>query len=48
MIDISKKRLVGAVAFLVAWGSCVGTSAGEPTHVVTELQESIMTIMKEG
>ena len=48
MIDISKKHLVGAVAFLVAWGSCVSTSAGEATHVVTELQESIMTIMKEG
>lgn len=48
MIEISKKHLAGAVVFLTAWGSCVGTSAGEATHVVTELQASIMTIMKEG
>ena len=48
MNNISKKHLVGAVAFLVAWGSCVSTSAGEATHVVTELQKSIMTIMKKG
>ena len=48
MIDTSKKYLAGAVVFLATWGSCVGTSAGEATHVVTELQESIITIMKEG
>ena len=48
MIAISKKHLVGAVAFLVAWGYGVHAFAGEATRVVTELQESIMTIMKEG
>ena len=48
MIAISKKPLVGAVAFLMAWGYGVHAFAGEATRVVTELQDSIMTIMKEG
>ena len=48
MIELSNKHLVGAVAFLMAWGTAAGAPAGEATHVVTELQESIMTIMKEG
>lgn len=45
-----KKHLVGAVAFLVTWGFCVNASAGEggAARVVTELQNSIMTIMKDG
>ncbi len=48
MIEILKKHLVGAVVFWMAWGYCVNTFAGEATHVVTELQESIVAIMKEG
>ena len=48
MIDLSRKPLIGAVAFLVLWGYGVNAFAGEATHVVTELQESIMTIMKKG
>lgn len=48
MSEIWKKHLVGAVAFLMVWGSCTGASAGEATKVVTELQKSIMAIMKEG
>lgn len=48
MIDISKKPLMCAVAFLIAWGYGVTAFAGEATHVVTELQESILTIMKKG
>lgn len=48
MIHVSEKYLVGVVVFLLTWGYGVSTSAGEATHVVTELQESIMTIMKEG
>ncbi|MDE0485568.1 MAG: ABC transporter substrate-binding protein [Nitrospira sp.] len=36
------------MAFLVVWGYGVNAFAGEATHVVTELQESIMTIMKKG
>ena len=48
MIDLSRKPLTGVVAFLVVWGYGVNAFAGEATHVVTELQESIMTIMKKG
>ena len=48
MIDLSRKPLIGVVAFLVVWGYGVNAFAGEATHVVTELQESIMTIMKKG
>lgn len=48
MIAIWKKHLVCAVAFLMVWGSCTNASAGEAAKVVTELQESIMAIMKEG
>jgi len=48
MIAISKKPLVAAVAFLMVWGCGVHAFAGEATRVVAELQESIMTIMKEG
>ena len=48
MSELRKKHLVGAIAFLTAWGYWMNASAGEATHVVTELQESIMTIMKEG
>lgn len=42
------KHLVGAVAFLMTWGFCASTSAGEATKVVAELQESIMAVMKDG
>ncbi len=48
MIEISKTHLVGALAFLMAWGYGVNAFAGEATSVVTELQASIMTIMKDG
>ncbi len=48
MIDLSRKPLIGVAAFLVVWGYGVNAFAGEATHVVTELQESIMTIMKKG
>ena len=48
MIDLSRKPLIGVAAFLVVWGYGVNAFAGEATHVVTELQASIMTIMKEG
>lgn len=48
MIDFSRKPLIGVAAFLVVWGYGVNAFAGEATHVVTELQESIMTIMKKG
>ena len=48
MTEVWNKHLVGAVAFLMAWGFCAGASAGEATQVVTELQESIVAIMKEG
>ena len=48
MIAISKTHFVGTLAFLMAWGSCINASAGEATQVVTELQTSIMTIMKDG
>lgn len=48
MIDLSRKPLMGAVAFLVVWGCGVNAFAGEATRVVTQLQESIMTIMKKG
>ena len=48
MIDLSRKPLMCAVVFLIAWGYGVNAFAGEATHVVTELQESIMTIMKKG
>ncbi|MYC26869.1 MAG: transporter [Nitrospira sp. SB0662_bin_26] len=48
MINLSRKPLMCAVVFLIAWGYGVSAFAGEATHVVTELQESIMTIMKKG
>ena len=48
MREISRKPLMCAVVFLIAWGYGVNAFAGEATHVVTELQESIMTIMKKG
>lgn len=48
MIAIWKTHLVGAVVFLMTWGYGVTTFAGEATRVVTELQASIMTIMKDG
>ena len=48
MMEISRKPLMCAVVFLIAWGYGVNAFAGEATHVVTELQESIMTIMKKG
>ncbi|MXX10673.1 MAG: transporter [Nitrospira sp. SB0677_bin_15] len=50
MNEMWKKHVVGVVAFLMAWGACVNASAGEgeATRVVTELQESIVTIMKKG
>ena len=48
MIDLSRKPLIGVAAFLVVWGYGVNAFAGEATHVVTELQESIVTIMKKG
>ena len=48
MIDLSRKPLIGVAAFLVVWGYGVHAFAGEATRVVTELQESIMTIMKDG
>ena len=48
MIEIWKKYLVSAVAVLMAWGYGINASAGEATHVVAELQESIMIMMKEG
>ena len=48
MINLSRKPLIGVVAFLVVWGYGVSAFAGEATHVVTELQDSIMTIMKKG
>ncbi len=48
MMTISKQHLVSVVIFLTAWGYGVNAFAGEATAVVTELQESIVTIMKEG
>ena len=48
MIDLSRKPLIGVVVFLIVWGYGVNAFAGEATRVVTELQESIMTIMKKG
>lgn len=48
MIETWKKHLVGAVVFLMTWGYGVTTFAGEASNVVTELQASIMTIMKNG
>ena len=48
MINLSRKPLIRVVAFLAIWGYGVDAFAGEATHVVTELQESIMTIMKKG
>ena len=42
------KPLVCAVVFLAAWGYGVNAFAGEATRVVSELQDSIMTMMKEG
>ena len=48
MIDLSRKPLIGVAAFLVVWGYGVNAFDGEATHVVTELQESIMTMMKKG
>ncbi len=45
-----KKHIVGAVVFLMAWGACVNASTGEgeATRTVTDLQASIMTMMKNG
>lgn len=48
MMEIRKTRLVGALVFLTAWGYGVAAFAGEAASVVTELQASIMTIMKDG
>lgn len=50
MMQLWNKPLVGAVAFLVTWGSCVNAPANEDgaARVVTELQESIIAIMQEG
>ncbi len=48
MIAISKQCVVGAIVFLMAWGHGVHAAADDATRVVTELQESILTIMKEG
>ncbi len=48
MIDLSRKPLIGVVVCLIIWGYGVNAFAGEATHIVTELQESIMTIMKKG
>ena len=48
MMENSRKPLMCAVVFLIAWGYGVNAFAGEATHVVTELQDSIMTIMKKG
>lgn len=48
MIDLPRKSLLGVLAFLVVWGCGVNTFAGEATHVVSKLQESIVTIMKQG
>jgi phospholipid transport system substrate-binding protein len=39
---------MGVMVFLIVWGYGVNAFAGEATRVVTELQESIMAIMKEG
>ena len=48
MMENSRKPLMCAVVFLIAWGYGVNAFAGVATHVVTELQDSIMTIMKKG
>ena len=48
MIDRSKKPLMGVMIFLIVWGYGVNAFAEEATSVVTELQESIMVIMKNG
>lgn len=48
MIDLSRKPLIGVATFLVVWGYGVNAFAGEATRVVTELQGSIITMMKKG
>ena len=48
MIDMSRKPLMGIVMFLIVWGYGVNAFAEEATGAVTELQDSIMTIMKKG
>ncbi len=48
MIDMSRKSLMSVVMFLIVWGYGVNAFAGEATHVVTELQGSIITMMKKG
>ena len=48
MIAILRTFLMCVVVILIVWGHGVNAFAGEATHVVTELQESIMTIMKKG
>lgn len=50
MNNILKTHFVGAVVFCVAWGYSAGifAGAGEATRVVTDLQESLIAIMKEG
>lgn len=42
------KYLVAAAVCWAAWGYGAHVFAGEATHVVTELQKSIITIMREG
>ena len=42
------KYLVGAVVCATAWGCHVHAFAGEAADVVTELQQSLITIMREG
>ena len=45
---ILTKYLVGAAVCGIAWGYNVHAFAGEASDVVTELQKSIITIMREG
>ena len=45
---ILTKYLVGAVVCATAWGCNVHAFAGEAADVVTELQKSLITIMREG
>ncbi len=48
MIRILKRSLVGAAVCWAAWGAGVHAVAGEAADVVAELQDSLITIMKEG
>lgn len=48
MIDMSRKSLMSVAMFLVVWGYGVNAFAEEATRVVTELQGSIITMMKKG